>query len=104
MILMTNIIRFPHQELKLKRRHLKRQLKSKTITLFLSPPANPTNFTKNLLQTPACKRSKQDLIKMGYSKINEYLNQEKTSKMKEIAKRHHEGDQGSPSEKRKIKC
>ena len=55
MILMTNIIRFPHQELKLKRRHLKRQLKSKTITLFLSPPANPTNFTKNLLQTPACK-------------------------------------------------
>ena len=41
---------------------------------------------------------------MDYSKIKEYLNQEKTSKMKEIAKRHHEGDQGSASEKRKIKC
>ena len=41
---------------------------------------------------------------MGCSKIKEYLNQEKQSKMKETAKRHNKGDQGSPSEKRKIKC
>ena len=41
---------------------------------------------------------------MGYSKIKEYLNQEKPRKMKETAKRHNKGDQGSQSEKRNIKC
>ena len=107
---MTNIIRFPHQKLKLKRGHLKRKLK--TITVFLSPPATPTNFTKNLPQTPACKsrgkykeQAKTDKFKkMGSSKIKENHNREKPRKMKETAKRHSRGDQGSPSGKKNIKC
>ena len=41
---------------------------------------------------------------MGFSKIKENHNQEKTKKMKETAKRHSKGDQGSPSEQKNIKC
>ena len=41
---------------------------------------------------------------MGSSKIKENHNQEKTRKMKETAKRHSKGDEGSPSEQKNIKC
>ena len=52
-------------------------------------------------------RSKQKLInskKMGSKKIKENHNREKPKKMKETTKRHSKGDQGSPSEKKNIKC
>ena len=41
---------------------------------------------------------------MGSSKIKENHNREKLKKMKETVKRHSKEDQGSPSEKKNIKC
>ena len=41
---------------------------------------------------------------MGSKKIKENHNREKPKKMKETTKRHSKGDQGSPSEKKNIKC
>ena len=55
----------------------KKEIKKKKDNSFLSPPATPTNFTKNLPQTPACKsrakykeQAKTDKFKkMGSGKI-----------------------------------
>ena len=41
---------------------------------------------------------------MGSSKIKENHNRDKLKKMKETVKRHSKEDQGSPSEKKNIKC
>ena len=41
---------------------------------------------------------------MGSKKIKENHNREKPKKIKETAKRHSKGDQGSQSEKKNIKC
>ena len=107
---MINIIRFAHQKVEMWTP--KKEIKKKKDNSFLSPPATPINFTKILPQTPACKsRGKykeqakpEKLKKMGSSKIKENHNREKPKKMKERAKQHSKGDQGSPSEKKNIKC
>ena len=42
--------------------------------------------------------------KVGFSKIKENRNREKPKKKKKSSKQNKEGDQGSPSEKKNIKC
>ena len=86
---MKNIIRFPHQKLKLKRGHLKRKLKRKKITVFLSPPITLNEFYKNPSPNTCKSRGKykeqaktDKFKKMGSSKIKENHNRKKPKKKK----------------------
>ena len=90
----------------------KEEIKKKKGNSFLSPPTAPINFTKNFHQTPACKNKEKyterakphKTKKWVLAKIKENHNREKPKKMKETAKQNKEGDQGSPSAKKNIKC
>ena len=72
--------------MQLKYGHVSNKFKVKKLTVFFFPPANPINYIKNLHQTPACKNSDERKWK------------------KYISKQNKEGDEGSPSEKKNVKC
>ena len=65
---MINMIRFPHQKLKLKRLQ---KIKKKRDNSFLSLTATPINFTENFLQTPASKsRGKYKYKRQAKTAVN----------------------------------